>query len=62
MSSIAAVVGFAALSTNDSFLHSDSIVEAFFCGVFITAILKPTNFEPTLAQRGEFDRYGTPLL
>jgi hypothetical protein len=59
MSSIAAVVEFAVLSTNDGFLRSHSITEAF---VFKASILKPTDFEPALAQRGEFGQYGTLLL
>jgi hypothetical protein len=62
MSSIAAVLGFAVLSTNDGFLRSHSIAEAFFCGVSIAAILKPTDFEPILVQRGEFGQYETLLL
>jgi hypothetical protein len=58
MSLIREVVGFAALSTNDCVLRSRSIAEAFFRGV---SILKPTDFEPRLAQRGEFDQHETLL-
>jgi hypothetical protein len=36
--------------------------QLFFFGVSMAAILKPTNFEPRLAQRGEFGQHGTLLL